>query len=55
VNGHESLDHLRKYWGFEDSTSLPVFTYWRKLLSAGSSVKPEWRRMIAEQPELMAG
>jgi hypothetical protein len=32
VNGHESLDYLRKDCGLEDSTSSLTFAYWRKLL-----------------------
>ena len=32
VSGHESLDYLGRYCVFENSTPLPTFTYWRKLL-----------------------
>jgi hypothetical protein len=32
MSGHESLDYLGRYCSNEASTSLPTFTYWRKLL-----------------------
>jgi hypothetical protein len=32
--GHESLDYLGRYYGFEDSTSVPTLASWRKLLES---------------------
>jgi hypothetical protein len=33
VRGYELLDYLGRHCGFEDSTSLSTFTYWRRLLA----------------------